>query len=100
MTDQDLALQLVEGKTPLEVITLISSAHLQLSDQEEKAKKHPLVGFSLSKSDWQAFRTHCTDGGGVFDDTALRMQILTALNSDDQVIFWPALVHLFKSWMK
>lgn len=97
---QKAAALLVATLTPKEAQALFAQAANKLLASNEATKQHPLSSFKLTDVEWKDFKAHCVDGGGVMDDFDLQTEILEALFADDQVTFWPSLVHLFKAWMK
>lgn len=97
---RDAARLLTANLPPQVAASLMSDEYNTRLKEEEDAKVHPMDTFTMSPQDWQAEKAHMMDGGGVVDDSDLAVEIMTAMNGDDQATFWPDLIHVYKSWAK
>lgn len=100
MTEQEQALKTLATLNPGEAIALLAKAHNAHLYEAEKGKKHPLSDFTIPDNEWAQLRDHVIDGGGVIEDSDLHTEILNSILQNDQKVFWPALIHVLKSYLK
>ena len=95
---ESAAKTLASGLSPQDAAAMVMAQYNASLKATEDAKTHALSTFTAP--DWAAFKAYLMDGGGVVEDSALAVELLTALVGDDQATFFRDLPHLFKSWMK
>lgn len=83
-----------------DMMRLLCDEHNVCLHEDEVAKTHALESFTLDVTEWDKFKAHMLDGGGVLEDGDIARLILTALMDDNQVEFWKHLPHLVKHWLK
>ena len=90
------ALRALRGLSPQERLQAMWEQEQQDLHEAEQSKELPLK-VEFSPEEWNDFKAHLLDGGGVHDAHRVVRTLLQAVLEDDQATFWPELVHLLKS---
>lgn len=96
---QDAA-DLLAEMDPIEAQSLMLRQRVIKSRRDDDAKSHPMRAYRLSSEDWGTLKAYIMDGGGVEQDDDLATDILQAVFSDDQEMFWNEVMHLVKARAK